>query len=364
MFTSNCQAARAAWGVGWGLVVLFGLSQSAPAQFNTILFDVEIQTANSPRLRFHQFPLIAGMKPEYTWDFTANENSMRMTDFTADTDPVVVETGVSSNTLYLARASGPGAQFGDVGIGTTQPRLLLGPGGNPTVGGRNLHLKAAQGTARSIVQGKIAADTYLVQSGGAFNEKILRSRLKDGLYFMSTVPDVAAGETIPYLFCIRMNTGNVGIGVPNPQYPFQVGYVGSNRGNGAHVTVGGVWTDASSRTAKQDIEQLTTVQSRQTVRALEPVTFRYKNQPDEQYVGFIAEDVPDLVATQDRKSLAPMDIVAVLTKVVQDQDLQLDEQREVTTKQKKELDDQRQLIEKQQAMLESLNARLSRLEQR
>lgn len=36
-------------------------------------------------------------------------------------------------------------------------------------------------------------------------------------------------------------------------------------------------------------------------------------------MGFIAEDVPDLVATPNRKSLSPMDIVAVLTKVVQEQ---------------------------------------------
>lgn len=352
MFRYNCRVARTVCGVGWGLLALLGLSQPAVAQFNTFQTDVEIQTEDSPRLRFHQFPLVLGVKPEYTWDWTANENSMTLTDVEKDTDPIVVESGVSSNTLYLARTSGPGGQFADVGIGTNQPRLLLGPGGNPTVGGRNLLLRAAEGTARSIVQGKVGADTYLVQTSAAFNQKILRSRLRDGLYFMSVVPDVAAGETIPYLFCIRLNTGNVGIGVPNPQHPLQVGYVGNNpiRGNGAHVTVGGVWTNASSRIAKQDIEQLTTVEARQTVRALEPVTFRYKNQLDEQYVGFIAEDVPDLVATQDRKSLAPMDIVAVLTKVVQDQDLQLDEQR--------------QLIEKQQALLDAMNTRLNRLEQR
>jgi len=36
-------------------------------------------------------------------------------------------------------------------------------------------------------------------------------------------------------------------------------------------------------------------------------------------VGFVAEDVPDLIATKDRKELSPMDIMAVLTKVVQDQ---------------------------------------------
>jgi hypothetical protein len=39
----------------------------------------------------------------------------------------------------------------------------------------------------------------------------------------------------------------------------------------------------------------------------------------DKHVGFIAEDVPDLVATPDRKALSPMDIVALLTKVVQEQ---------------------------------------------
>ena len=40
---------------------------------------------------------------------------------------------------------------------------------------------------------------------------------------------------------------------------------------------------------------------------------------DEEYLGFIAEDVPAIVATADRKSLRTMDIVAVLTKVLQEQ---------------------------------------------
>jgi hypothetical protein len=36
-------------------------------------------------------------------------------------------------------------------------------------------------------------------------------------------------------------------------------------------------------------------------------------------VGFIAEDAPDLVASANRKGMSAMDVVAVLTKVVQDQ---------------------------------------------
>jgi len=63
-----------------------------------------------------------------------------------------------------------------------------------------------------------------------------------------------------------------------------------------------------------------------TLAGLVPVTFKYKV-GDEPHVGFIAEDVPDLVATKDRKGLSAMDIVAVLAKVVQQQQTQLAEQR-------------------------------------
>ncbi len=40
-------------------------------------------------------------------------------------------------------------------------------------------------------------------------------------------------------------------------------------------------------------------------------------------VGFIAEDVPELVADVTRQRLSVMDIVGVLTKVVQSQQIQL-----------------------------------------
>jgi len=56
-----------------------------------------------------------------------------------------------------------------------------------------------------------------------------------------------------------------------------------------------------------------------TLDKLTPVTYAYKAAPDEHHVGFIAEDAPDLVATLDHKGMSAMDIVAVLTKVVQQQ---------------------------------------------
>jgi hypothetical protein len=40
---------------------------------------------------------------------------------------------------------------------------------------------------------------------------------------------------------------------------------------------------------------------------------------DELHLGFIPEDVPELVASSDRKGMSPMDVVAVLTRVVKEQ---------------------------------------------
>jgi len=79
----------------------------------------------------------------------------------------------------------------------------------------------------------------------------------------------------------------------------------------------GVWTNASSRALKERIADLPAARALEAVGRLRPVMFAYKASPGESHVGFIAEDVPELVATADRTSLSAMDIVAVLTKVTQ-----------------------------------------------
>jgi hypothetical protein len=107
--------------------------------------------------------------------------------------------------------------------------------------------------------------------------------------------------------------GNVGIAVSNPRHPLEMA-------SGAHVTAGGVWTNSSSRERKENIASLQLDDAMNTVMALQPVVFNYKNELGEDYVGFIAEDVPELVAVGDRDSLSAMDIVAVLTRVVQEQE--------------------------------------------
>jgi hypothetical protein len=118
-----------------------------------------------------------------------------------------------------------------------------------------------------------------------------------------------------------IGNGNVGIGTQAPSYPLQMA-------SGAHVTAGGEWTNASSRDYKDNIRGLKAEDAIQTLQGLTPVTFNYKVSPEENHVGFVAEEVPDLIATKDRKGLSPMDIVAVLTKVVQEQQKTISSLRE------------------------------------
>ena len=116
----------------------------------------------------------------------------------------------------------------------------------------------------------------------------------------------------PHSAFVVADTGYVGFGQWDPSYPLQMG-------SGAYVSSGGVWTNASSREYKKEIKDLTTDEAVDTLKGLNPVKFSYRASSDERHVGFIAEDVPELVSTKNRKGMSPMDVVAVLTKVVQEQ---------------------------------------------
>ncbi|WP_019910205.1 tail fiber domain-containing protein [Paenibacillus sp. HW567] len=76
----------------------------------------------------------------------------------------------------------------------------------------------------------------------------------------------------------------------------------------------------SSRTFKENISGLTAKKALELLNKLKPVTFNYKEENGKQQnIGFIAEDVPHIFATSDHKSVVLMDIIAVLTTVVQKQ---------------------------------------------
>lgn len=178
----------------------------------------------------------------------------------------------------------------------------------------------------------VGSNSIYLSSGVAVSEGVWTQKSSDGKSAIFSVDGSgfrlfvqqgnAAGSPATLSGRLKVDyNGNVGLGMgmnPSLSYPLQIGTTNTN-GNGAYLSAGGVWTNSSSREYKDNVQSLSGEKALETVENLNPVTYVYKVDPNEKHVGFIAEDVPDLVATADRKHLSPMDIVAVLTKVVQEQ---------------------------------------------
>lgn len=228
--------------------------------------------------------------------------------YTFTSGTVAKSSEVNANFTYLAdrswEKSGSNLYYssGNVGIGTSTPSAKLEVYGSnnaanliidsPAIGaiGDYSNIEFRQSGS---VQGKIG----IVSEGN----------WPFGLRFFTS-----AGQNIPTEKVRITSNGNVGIGTTSPSYPLHMA-------SGAYVTTGGVWTNASSRTYKEHIAELTSNDAIAAFQGLKPVTYNYKVDKDEKHVGFIAEDVPAILATKDRKGVSPMDVVALLTKVVQEQ---------------------------------------------
>jgi hypothetical protein len=98
-----------------------------------------------------------------------------------------------------------------------------------------------------------------------------------------------------------------------------------------NLIVGGTVTTGSSREIKKNISQLSGDEAVEALMSLMPVKYNYKTNEDELELGFIAEDVPDLVARNDRKSLSPMDFATLAISVIQSQQKQMQQQEELLT---------------------------------
>jgi len=84
--------------------------------------------------------------------------------------------------------------------------------------------------------------------------------------------------------------------------------------------IGEDFITTSSVTLKENIQNISGEKALEALAQLNPVSFNYKSDVQkETHLGFIAEEVPDLVANIDRKGVSAMDLVALLTKVVQEQ---------------------------------------------
>jgi len=293
--------------------------------------------------------VVAGSNAFYTIRRNGVPNAKIGIDQTNDILQIENKVATGDNS-YIARqhifkSSGHASEYmrihssGNVGIGTTTPSAILHTFKNVDSGefnGLRVQNPSAVGPALSTIRigesfggfsqdetgyvvyynsgsGSLqeeegTASTFAVQAaGGATGGLSLAARASGApIRFF-------AGGGLPANQHMRIEAnGKVGIGTLSPNHPLEMG-------SGAHVTSGGVWTNVSSREHKDNIRELTLNEAMEALDRLEPVQFNYKIDEEDNYLGFIAEDVPAVVASKDRKGLSPMDIVAVLTKVVQAQ---------------------------------------------
>jgi len=311
-------------------------------------FDTIRLKENNLRIKFEDTSTTAGFATN-DWQITANDsasggaNKFSIDDISSGKTPFTIEAGAPSNSLYVE-------DYGRIGIKTSTPVV-------------ELHIKDSDTPTVRLEQ----------DSSGGWTPQTWDVAGNESNFF---IRDTTNGSKLPFriqpntptnTLCLKSD-GKVGIGTWSPEYPLELETTGQNaqfkleRTDGASgwiaagansVNIGsvsnhnlgflvnntwrmrlntdgtlnmadggsynGTWNPASSREYKENIRNLAADEAMDALEGLSPVRFNYKNQEEEDRLGFIAEEVPDLVAMNGRKTLSTMDIVAVLTKVVQEQ---------------------------------------------
>jgi hypothetical protein len=245
-----------------------GLGTSTP------VVDMHILSGNTPTVRLDQDGS-SGFAPQ-VWDVAGNETSFFIRDASNGSQlPLRIRPGADSNSLVIDTD-------GDIGIGVLSP-------------GFPVHLKTDSSSNAAIVAER---------TGGATN------------FMNATATQGVFGTTTDHNVRLVRNS------------LFQMDLIGNSDiemadGGGYN----GTWNPASSRELKENIMDLTADEAMDALGGLNPVKYNYKADKEEPRVGFIAEDVPTLVAMNGRKTLGTVDIVAVLTKVLQQQQQTIAEQQ-------------------------------------
>ena len=268
---------------------------------STPVLDLHVNTSNTPAIRLEQNN--SGGFTAQTWDIGANEANFFVRDVTSGSRlPFRIRPGAPTSSIDISAD-------GEVGIGT----------GSPT---SPLHLFASATSDTNLTLGNGI-------SGPALNISYNGASYGRGAAALNAIDNGAVAPNPSLrLFTANVqrmiidNEGFIGLGgSTNPTSPIE--YI--NGGVTARLTTAGVWQDNSSRAAKEHITELDASSALKALRELQPVTYNYKVLPDDPKVGFIAEDVPEIVATPQRDGLSALDIVAVVTKVVQEQQKTIEE---------------------------------------
>jgi Chaperone of endosialidase len=209
--------------------------------------------------------------------------------------------------------------------GTLDPLVnILTPGGIGVLGENN----TPWGTG---VQGVANDSNGVGVSGVSTNGTAISAQSTNGTAMSASttngnfgIPQILVDNTFGDFARIRMTAAGAGWDIAAAAqfniYSTQTNLnVVSLSANG-DVTVAGGVHQHSSRALKNNVDELSSEDAIRTVEQLRPVQYSYKHDEDHtRHLGFIAEEVPDLVASRSRKTICAMDLIAVLTAALQRQ---------------------------------------------
>ena len=284
--------------------------------------------------------------PNNDWRIVINDSSngggnfFAVEDATAGRRSFRVDAGAPSDSIRVDSQ-------GDVGLGVANPvvEFHMADGDTPTV---RLEQNGTSGFTPQTWDVAGNETNFFIRD--TTNGSTLPFRIKPGaatssIYIGASVGSetrVGMGNTDPKS---RLHV-HVANAVTDPPEPEQNVFIGPHDTDTDFTATFNVQGNAfisetleigSSRTRKEKIRELSLDEALGALEELTPVQFHYKQDPESQ-LGFIAEDVPEIVATEGRKSVRPMDFVAVLAKVVQEHERREGELTETIGNQQREIE--------------------------
>lgn len=278
------------------------------------------------------------------WDLAGSSNAFEILDHTnSDAIPLTVQTQAPTNSLVVASS-------GRVGLGKSNPASQLHAVAHAIIGGESV----ARFDVSDDAVGRLEINNATTTSGLFIPRIQGRSNSSNAALIAEGSITSDTGTNPVIVYNANLLTGGAVATRPLVVY---------RNNNTAKVTIAAngnvtatAFINASSRDLKDRIVDLDPNKASTALRQLTPVEFVYKDDATaEPRVGFIAEDVPDLVAEPDRKSVPVMDVVALVTRVVKDQQQTIEELKQVNLRQQQDL-------KAATEQLAATNERLARLE--